>query len=364
VSLTYLEKPVVPNLTPEVLQQVEIKYPDNSFEFEFAELSYSQSNQNLYAYMLEGYDNNWFYSGSIRSGRYANLPGGEYILRLKAANSDGIWNDEGLSLQVTVIPPFWQTVWFYTLIGFTLLGVIYSIHRLRVHNIEMQKKELESQVTERTLEMEQLFEKTKDLAIVEERNRLARELHDSAKQKAFAALAQLGTANGVIKKDPISAISHLTEAENLVYEVIEELTFLIQEMYPVALKEKGLVATLREYIFDWENRTDIQVDVNIQGNRHLELNIEQAIYRVTQEALSNVSRHSQASHVDLELTFNPDHVKVVIADNGCGFDNASKPNGVGLRSIRERIESLSGSVEIASLPECGTSVTVFLPLDY
>src|SRR5690606_17875026 len=105
----------------------------------------------------------------------------------------------------------------------------------------------------------ELFEQTKDLAVMEERNRLARDLHDSAKQKAFAALAQLGTVNGMSRNLPQELSPHLSEAETLIYEVIQELSFLIQEIYPIALQEKGLQTTLREYVFEWEHRNDAVV---------------------------------------------------------------------------------------------------------
>jgi signal transduction histidine kinase len=124
-----------------------------------------------------------------------------------------------------------------------------------------------------------------------------------------------------------------------------------------------LAATLREYVFEWEGRTDIQADVNIDAERRLHLDIEQAIYRVVQEALSNVSRHSRATHVELALSYKADRVEVVVADNGCGFDQDARPGGVGLRSIRERIESLGGVVGIESLPDCGTRLSVRLPID-
>ena len=362
VSVTRNGAPLQGESAPASLQAISLKYPQNSFEFELAALSFSQSSKDQYAYKLDGYDSEWYYAGTNRTGRYSNLPGGSYTLRLKAANSDGVWNEAGLAVKVTVIPPFWQTGWFYGLVGLLLLAGMFGFYRMRVYDIEKQKRELERQVAERTLEMERLFEKTKDLAIVEERNRLARELHDSAKQKAFAALAQLGTTNGLLKKDPRTARSHLAEAENLVYEVIEELTFLIQEMYPVALKEKGLAASLREYVFEWEGRTDIQVDVRIDGERRLGLNVEQVVYRVVQEALSNISRHSHASHVEVALSFEPDRVTVIIADNGCGFDPQATLTGVGLRSIRERIESLGGEVDVSSQPDHGTRLTVHLPV--
>ena len=140
----------------------------------------------------------------------------------------------------------------------------------------------------------ELFEQTKDLAVMEERNRLARDLHDSAKQKAFAALAQLGNGTRHFKwKWKFRLHCILSEAENLVSDVIQELTFLVQEIYPIALQEKGLATTLREYIFEWENRNDITVKLVIRNERRLPLEVEQAIYRVTQEALANVARHSQ-----------------------------------------------------------------------
>jgi ligand-binding sensor domain-containing protein/signal transduction histidine kinase len=353
--------PVDGGTAPSQLKEITLRWPQRSFEFEYSALSYAQPAKNQYAYMLSDYDEDWNLVGGRREGRYNNLPGGDYVLRIKASNQDGIWNETGTSVRVTVLPPFWQTVWF----RFTIAGVVIvlglSAYWWRIKSIQAYNRDLENQVRDRTQEIEKLFEKTKDLAVIEERNRLARELHDSAKQKAFAALAQLGTANGILKKNPRAAKNHLVEAENLVYEVIEELTFLIQEMYPISLKERGLAATLREYVFEWEARTDIQADVTIADERQLSLDIEQALYRVVQEALSNVSRHSHADHIEVVLTYASDMVTAVIADNGCGFDVEAKASGMGLRSIRERIESLGGVVEIESLPDCGTRLTVRLP---
>jgi NarL family two-component system sensor histidine kinase LiaS len=225
-----------------------------------------------------------------------------------------------------------------------------------------QKRELERQVVERTREIEKLFEQTKELAIVEERNRLARELHDSAKQKAFAALAQLGTANGLLQRDPNMARAHVREAENLVHDVIQELAFLIQEMYPLALQEKGLATTLREYVFEWENRTDVRVNINVENEARLPLHVEQAIYRIAQEALANVARHSHASRVEINLVFTESRATLTITDNGQGFDVTQRPKGVGLRSIRERAESINGRVGIESAPGKGTRLEIVISL--
>jgi NarL family two-component system sensor histidine kinase LiaS len=209
----------------------------------------------------------------------------------------------------------------------------------------------------------QLFEQTKDLAVMEERNRLARDLHDSAKQKAFAALAQLGTANGILSHlNPTSARLHLNEAENLVYEVIQELTFLIQEIYPIALQEKGLPTTLREYVFEWENRNDIPVNLVIRNEHPLELGTEQSIYRIIQETLANIARHSHATRVEISLVYRADLLEVAVEDNGQGFDVNQKIRGMGLRSIRERAASIRGSLQIQSEPGQGTRVLIQVPI--
>jgi NarL family two-component system sensor histidine kinase LiaS len=153
---------------------------------------------------------------------------------------------------------------------------------------------------------------------------------------------------------------HLNEAENLVTDVIQELTFLVQEIYPIGLQEKGLVTTLREHIFEWENRNDTIIQFVTRNEQRLPLEIEQAIYRVTQEALANIARHSQAQRVDVSLMYNGDSVQLCISDDGRGFD-MNKKHGMGLRSIRERVSSIRGTVQIQSAPGQGTRLFVQVP---
>jgi ligand-binding sensor domain-containing protein/signal transduction histidine kinase len=362
VAVTQNGTPLQVGPAPASLQAISLKYPENSFEFEFAALSFSQSDKNQYAYKLEGFDGDWYYAGTNRTGRYSNLPGGKYTLRLKAANADGLWNEEGIAIKVTIIPPFWQTGWFYSAVVLVLLAGVFGAYRLRVRGVETQKRELERQVNERTKEIERLFEQTKELAVIEERNRLARDLHDSAKQKAFAALAELGAARSLANGNGEKATKHVQEAETLVGEVIQEITFLIQEIHPAALKEKGLASALREYVFEWSNRTSIHVDLEIEGEQRLSLEIEQALYRSIQEALANVARHSAAHVVSLALDIQSPSVSVSISDDGHGFDSNHAPNGMGLRSIRERVESVGGTFNIESAVGNGTRLVLQIPI--
>ncbi|MGB3714309.1 MAG: two-component regulator propeller domain-containing protein [Candidatus Promineifilaceae bacterium] len=140
--------------TEEGVNEVIFRWPNDFFEFGFSALSYSQPDKNQYAYQLTGYDQDWNYLGTRRTGRYANIPAGDYVLKLRGSNNDGIWNEDGVSLNITVVPPFWQTSWFRVLVAVTVIGGIALGYRLRVRGIEARTRELENQVEERTHDLE------------------------------------------------------------------------------------------------------------------------------------------------------------------------------------------------------------------
>ena len=140
-----------------------------------------------------------------------------------------------------------------------------------------------------------------DLAVAEERNRLARELHDSVKQQVFATIMQLGAARVLLERDPNAARVHLIEAEQLAQQSGAELSLLIHELRPVALGDKGLVAAIQAYAADWSRQSKISADVRARGAGALAPAAEHALVRVTQEALANVARHSHATAVTLDL---------------------------------------------------------------
>jgi signal transduction histidine kinase len=203
-----------------------------------------------------------------------------------------------------------------------------------------------------------LLVERQQLSVMEERNRLARDLHDSVKQQAFAASAQLGAARTRFRSGPEQAEAHMVEAEKLMYEVRLELTDLIQELRPIALQGRGLATAVREYVLDCSNQTDIEIDVRIHGERALPLEIEQALFRIVQGGLANVARHSQADHAEVMMIYGPETIKLSITDNGRGFCVNSKHNGFGLPSMYERAELINGDLSIESEIGKGTRVTV------
>ena len=220
-------------------------------------------------------------------------------------------------------------------------------------------RELNSMATE----LENLLQARGELATLEARNRFARDLHDSVKQQVFATSLQIAAARALIEKDTDSAESHLSQADELVRQAQKELNVLIQEMRPAALEGKGLATALREYVPRWSEGSEIRADFHVGGEREVPLEVEQALFRVAQEALANVARHSGAGHAEVDLVYTKNTVTLRVADDGRGFDPSRNPGGgFGLQSMRERLVKLGGHVNVESSPGKGTRVEAFCPL--
>lgn len=217
--------------------------------------------------------------------------------------------------------------------------------------------QLTRQLNRMAEQLQNLLQTRQKLASLEERNRLARDLHDSVKQEIFAVSMQISAAKALLKQDVDAAQVRMTEAERLVREAQQELTSLIRELRPVALEGKGLATALQELVRDWSRQSGIAVDVEIGTVANLTLSEEEALYRVAQEALANVERHSKASAVQLCLTSENSTTLLRLSDNGQGFDVSSAyGRGVGLLSMRERMKALHGDVMIESASGKGTVV--------
>jgi NarL family two-component system sensor histidine kinase LiaS len=212
-------------------------------------------------------------------------------------------------------------------------------------------------------QMQNLLQTRHELATVEERNRLARDLHDSVKQQVFAIAMQVGAARSLLDQDSTAALEHLNEAEQLSRQAQTELAAIIRELQPATLQGRGFAQALKEYVADWSRQNKIAAEVRMQGELSLPLEAERTLFRVFQEALSNIAWHSGATHIDVQLVCEINEVSLVIADNGKGFDiTAVEGTGVGLRSMRERMEALDGSLSLESIPGQGTRLIARLLL--
>lgn len=202
-----------------------------------------------------------------------------------------------------------------------------------------------------------------ELARVEERNRLARDLHDTVKQQTYAARMQLSAAKNLLAAQPQAAAEHLETALQLNRETQQELKLIIDELRPAALEGRGLAQALGEYAARWQGHTGIQVETSITGERALPIDVEQALYRVLQESLANIARHSEAEQVTLTLEITPERVALRIADNGRGFEpDAVSPNSLGLTGMKQRIAEVGGLLTVESALAVGTQVCAEVPL--
>jgi NarL family two-component system sensor histidine kinase LiaS len=177
-----------------------------------------------------------------------------------------------------------------------------------------------------------LFEVRQELAAIEERNRLARDLHDSIKQQAFAISAQINAARSMLARDPGAAGARLEEAEALSNQLRQELSALVRDLYSADVLGQGLPSALRELASAWARQNGVPVDV--EAPAALESLPEAAVltlYRVAQETLSNIARHAGAKQVRLDLRQEPDRLILQIQDDGCGFDKQTVQPGLGLR---------------------------------
>ncbi len=212
-------------------------------------------------------------------------------------------------------------------------------------------------------QLQTLLHTRDELARVEERNRLARDLHDTVKQQTYAARMQLSAAKNMIAGDPKAASEHIESALQLNRETQQELKLIIDELRPAALEGKGLAQALKEYAERWQEHTGIHVTTTISGERTLPLDVEQALYRVLQESLSNIARHAEADSVGLSLNMTPEKVTLVTADNGRGFDvNTAHPNSLGLEGMKQRLSEVGGTLKVESTLSVGTTVTAEVQL--
>jgi NarL family two-component system sensor histidine kinase LiaS len=225
--------------------------------------------------------------------------------------------------------------------------------------------QLSRELNSMAAQLENLLQTRGELATLEARNRFARDLHDSVKQQVFATSLQIAAARALIdQEDTEAAGSHLAQADELVRLAQKELNVLIHQMRPAALEGKGLSAALGEYAADWSKKSEIPAEVHVRGEREAPLEVEQALFRVAQEALANVARHSGAENVEVDLIYDADRLTLRVADDGRGFDPVKdKGDGFGLRSMSERLAKLGGHVEVESAPGKGTRVEGICPLN-
>ena len=214
------------------------------------------------------------------------------------------------------------------------------------------------------MEHARFFRESRELSVLDERNRLARDLHDAMTQTLFSLRLTLETAASTLPADPAGAARHVEAASALVDTTFGELRTLVFELRPPALEVDGLAGTVRKHLEVVGRAHGLAVRFSDRSDRRLPPEVEGAIYRIVQEAVTNVVRHARASTVEVDLAVDDRGAAIRISDDGIGFDPAARTiraRHLGLTSMRERARAAGGTCTVTSAPGSGTTVRVEIP---
>ena len=330
-----------------------------NLEIAYTGLSFSKSEQVKFKYKLEGWDADWIDVGMRRSAYYSYLSPGSYQFKVIAANSDGVWNEQGAALRVVVVPPFYRRWWFLTLATLALGGLACALYQYRIRQIN-RLYETKEAFSRQLLESHEVFARRLIEAQEGERQRIAAELHDGLGQnllviKNRALLGQLESGEPV-------AQTHFSDINESVGATLEEVRTIAYNLRPQHLARLGLGSTLEEMIERVAAATALQITANIAPLDGLfapeaEINL----FRIVQEALNNIVKHAAAKHAAVTITRDDERIELTIRDDGHGFnDEARDQRGLGLVSIAERVRILGGTLKIQSEVGRGTALSVRL----
>ncbi len=319
------------------------------FEFRYAGMSFVAPQKVRYRYKLDGFDRDWVEAGAGRAAYYTNLPPGRYRFHVLAANNDGLWNETGASLDFRLRPRFYQTLWFYLGLALGLAMLAYASYRWRLRQVELRYD-----------------------AVLAERGRIAREIHDTLAQSLVGISVQLELVNRLLASSVDSARAQLDAARSLVRESIAEARSSIWDLRSQAAATEDFATRIaRMAAAAAENSAPkIRVNSKVSGiYRPLPPKTEAELLRIAQEAVANAVRHAKPERIAIEIRFGARDLEMTIEDDGSGFDGlphpqSSGPEGhFGLAGMRERAAEIGGTLTIDSAPGKGTRVTASVPLE-
>ena len=321
-------------------------------EIDYTALSLSIPQEVRFRYRLEGRDLAWQDPGTRRQAFYTDLHPGNYTFRVIASNSDGVWNEAGAALPFSVAPAFDQTAWFRCLCILAGAAVLWMLYWLRLR-----------QATE------QLHERLG--ARLEERERIARELHDTLLQSFNALLLRLQTVSNVLPARPEEAKKRVDSAIEQAAGAITEGRDALHELRSGGLRTIDISESIssfgKELIAGSPPQNSPEIRVQAEGTpRELNANVRDEVYRIAVEALRNAFRHAQARQIEAEIKYDDQHFSLHVRDDGKGIDpNVLERGRVlghwGLHGMRERASLIGGKFEAWSKPDSGTEIELSIP---
>lgn len=316
------------------------------FEFRYAGLSYIEPDQVRFKWRLKGLEMGWRDAGNRRAQEFNGLEPGDYVFEVMACNSAGVWNPTAATLALTVLPHYWQTVWFKALAGLAVLGAAGAAAR---------------QVTKRKLQKKLAVLRLQH-ALDRERSRIAQDMHDDIGSR----LTEILLVGDQAQKNPPAASALVERMANVTREVIEHLDELVWAVNPRNDSLDKVAGYLYDYAQNILDTASIRARFEIPtrlSDRALSSELRHNLFMVVREALHNLIKHAACTEARIEFREGAGDFVIIIADNGCGFSLATnKRSGDGLCNMRERMANLGGRCELESAPGQGTRVSLQIPL--
>lgn len=316
----------------------------------YTSLNLAAPEQARFRYWMEGLEEaGWSAPTDRRSVSYSKLPPGEYLFRVKASNEDGLWNPIGVSLAITVLPPFWRTWWFQTLVVIGALGTISGV----VYLVFTQKLQ------------RQLALLRQQEALERERARIARDLHDQLGAN-LTQVALLGEMVGEDKDLPLEVEAHAQQICQTARTTSDALDEIVWAANPSNDTLEGLVNYACKYAQDYLSLAGLRYRLEVPPSlpaASLPPDLRHNVFLAFKESVNNVVKHAKATEVKIRLRLEANQFKMEIADDGCGpAEAATKTGRNGLRNMRKRMEDVGGTFEMQPSAERGTVVRLTAPL--
>jgi ligand-binding sensor domain-containing protein len=314
----------------EMTDKIVLPYSDNMISFEFAALDFTQPSKNLYQYILDGFDHEWIQSGTVHSATYTNLDPGTYTFSVKGSNSDGVWNEKGTSIELVILPPWYMTWWFRTLVAIAIAVAAYSFYRYRL---------------QQALKLQTI------------RNKIGSDLHDEigsnlSSISIFSDVAKeetRGTAIGTVLSK-ISSYSH---------ESMEAMSDIVWMINASNDRFENIINKMREFAVELIEAKKCSLQLNIDdrlNNIKLGMQERKNFWLIYKEALNNAAKYSNANNVGISMQAYNGSIELIVKDDGGGFDLHQFSSGNGLRNMQQRAALLKGKLQIISAPGEGTTV--------
>ena len=320
---------------------------------DYTALSYVAPEKIHFRYRLEGQDPNWREVVNDREVQYSNLPPRSYRFRVIACNNDGIWNETGATLDFFIAPAYYQTMWFRLLCGAAFLSLLWIIYQYRLRQLRQQF----------TIGME---------ARVNERTRVARELHDTLLQSFQGAVFQFQAARKLLLRNADNAMVVVDEAIHAAEDGIAEGRTAIHDLRPEPAAQRDLPQLLndagRELAAAHEqDELAPSYRVVVEGQQQdLSPILQDEVYRISREVIRNAFAHAAASHIEVEIRYDQDQLRVRIRDDGKGIDPRILEDGGqsghwGIPGMRERAQRIGSRLDFWSEIGAGAEVQLTVP---